>query len=693
MKKLIRLAAMFAMVLCACGIFAACGEKQLTSISVDTSTIKTSYVVGDAVDTYENAKVYAHYEDGSKVEVDLDDVTFSTITTTQSGEQTLIVTYKEKTYSVEITVYNSIEHSYQITGFEKPDFVVVYESNIESKTNKETEFYDRTQTYTVGDDNEFVFLPDITVLNESGEMVTLNAYKSVATVYEKSGNEYNELVGADLTAVVAIDDEKSTFDFTESAINRTFKISVVPYYYPEFDAIEFEFVVKDGYNIYSANQLAVFDSYDYAGNDETDVWAEFKANKNLPTSAVNAIFLHNNINITKENVASGHFYQSTDADLPAQSDYEGVEVVGSLRDYSYVYLREIAENQTFTFNGNYFTVDASAFPLVAKFRGDSTIDKITHACLFKTTGKGTFDFCNVNLVGNANRTEDITKAGGLILSKAKDGVANYTNIIATAWLTTYFAEGNYNDHTGVDDGLISNITKCKTYDNFSSIIYAWGENTVTIEDCELKRCGGPLAILCHVEPNEDKGLVPVYNVDSDTVLESYVTGQEAWFNIMGASALATVLKGFDASINAASQEFLQNKTFIKTVTENSSTKEVLNVLAVVMHCDGPMATSTKQIKGEFNYGEVGLNMNSNEDYNNYIANYCGGVAPILQSGGKTLFSDGTNMYKVKSGEMAPSSIDASDIAFFQGKYLGLSKPLVEGSSYTGILLEFFDKAE
>lgn len=693
MKKLIRLAAMFAMVLCACGIFAACGEKQLTGISVDTSTIKTSYIVGDTVDTYENAKVYAHYQDGSKVEVDLDDVTFSTITTTQSGEQTLIVTYKEKTYSVEITVYNSIEHSYQITGFEKPEFVVVYESNIESKANKETEFYDRTQTYTVGDDNEFIFLPEITALDEDGEMVTLNAYKSEVIVYEKSGNEYNQLVGQDLEDVVVIDTDRSTFDFTEEALNKVYKISVVPYYYPQFDPIEFEFVVKDGYNVYNANQLAVIDNYDYASKSQTNVWANFKQDKGLASVNTSAVYLHNNITITAENVAQGHFYQSTDIDKPAQSDYPGVNIDGSLRDYSYVYRRQIAENKTFTFNGNYFTVDASTFPLVAKFSGDSDIDKISHACLFKTTGKGTAEFCNVNFVGNANRTEDISKAGGLILFKAADGVANYTNNIATAWLTTFLAEANMDSdyNQANDDGLVSSIVKCKAYDNFSSIIYAWGKNVVSVEDCELKRCGGPLAILSHENPNDNPESFPVYNVDSDTILESYVTGQEAWFNIMGASALATVLKGFDSSINLASQVFNKDKSFIKTVTENGSTKEVLNVLAVVMHGSGPLATSTNQIKGEFNYGNEGLNMSSNADYSNYITNYCGGVAPILQCGGKTVFSDGTNMYKVNSGEMLPTTIDATDIAFFQGKYLGLSKPLVEGSSYTGILLEFFDK--
>jgi len=105
MKKFFRLSGMFAILLCFCTLFTACKPK-LEGISVDKTTIQTEYYVGQTVDTYENAKVYASFDDGTKSLIDNDDenLSFSTISTAEIGTQVLTITYKEKTTTVNITI-------------------------------------------------------------------------------------------------------------------------------------------------------------------------------------------------------------------------------------------------------------------------------------------------------------------------------------------------------------------------------------------------------------------------------------------------------------------------------------------------------------------------------------------------------------------------------------------------------------
>ena len=93
--------------------------------------------------------------------------------------------------------------------------------------------------------------------------------------------------------------------------------------------------------------------------------------------------------------------------------------------------RNLGETGTFTFEGNYFTIDASKVPYVEKERGDNTLNKlstsvVSHMPLFAivgeadtndTTATENFDVKNVNFIGNLNRQEDVKNSGGLILIK------------------------------------------------------------------------------------------------------------------------------------------------------------------------------------------------------------------------------------------------------------------------------------
>lgn len=668
MKKLVRSLAVFMMLLCTCGVLAAC-DKTLSSIKV--AGIETNYVVGDTLNT-DNAVITAVYSDKTEEVIDKSLISISNVDMTTSGEKNVVVTYKGKTATVKITVYNSLYDTYEIVGFEKPSFVVEYESNKSIKGNKESEFYDRTQKYEVGDDNAFKFLPEITALDLNDNTLTLNAYKSIVKVYKQTGDSWTELTGSDLTATVAVDTEKSTFDFTDSAIGNTYKIEVKPENY-EGNAVTFEFVVVDGYNIYDTKELALISNY--------TKWNSFKQENDLSTDKVKSVVFQNNLKLTADDVISTFLYNANDNDTKELiSSYPNI--VGTLRDFEYIYERDMTENETFTISGNYFTLDYSLFPYTEKFSGNNNYDHMSHNPVFKFNSdvKSTVNIKNINVMGNSNRSETVAKSGGLMVVKLSgQGITMnaYNNIIKAANIS-YFSQY----------GATTNLDKCKAYDNFSSILYSWGKSVNTITNCDFKRCGGPLCIIAHDDAQANPDAYGVYNIDNNTNLESFVTGSEAWFNIVGASQLVAALKSSNNGINHASKKFGQNKTFIRTIGQNV---QELNVLCVIMNGANPFGSTTGTVRGAFRYKGSKLDMTTEDDtmetYRTKLKaavekGQISAMPAILQAGNTTIFTDGTSLLKLTQSGFR--EIEENEAGFFTGDYISMVQ-----NNRMGMMLGFF----
>lgn len=629
MKKFTKLALMLAFVLCLPVVLVAC-KAELESIRVDANTVKTTYVVGDTVD-HENVKVYAKYSDGKEELVDNNDVTFSQLDVTTSGTKTLTITYQEKTTTVSVTVYNSINDTYQIVGFESPEFVNVYRTNIEEKDNKETEFYDRTQKFVVGDDNDFVFLPEITALNENNEPITLNAYKSLVKVYILNGTSYSELTGEDLTNYVAIDDERSTFNFTDSAVGKEFKIEVKPFYYQDQTAITFEFAVENGYNVYKASDLAIFEN-------TRDIWDSYKADHQLTDVDAEALFFMNNISLTADDLSTSLIYQQG-ADDTNSLIAQYPNIAGSLKDNVPIYRRTIEEDETFAINGNNFTLDASAVPLIQKFNGgEEAHNQITHTELFRFVGsamdESTYELKNLSYIGNAARGMDTTKAGGLIFAKCQKATINTYNMItratAIAWFSTEYSEFNL-DHV-------------KSYDNYSQMIHTWRLANVNVTNSELKRCGGPVIIMNHDGSDDaDAGtLYTTVNIDENSVIENFVSGEEPWFASLGVNAYVSLIKMLGQQLFEP-----MGKTIFKatTVEGQAGTVDLMNCKFAVYDGGsllGAVGTTKAYVK---NNTEIFDMTGGDPILATLRANLKGlaNVPPIFQAGGVNLYFNGTGL--------------------------------------------------
>ena len=494
-----------------------------------------------------------------------------------------------------------------------------YQANKKVKTEKRTEFNDLEQPYFVGDDNAFSVKPTLSMIiyldetYENYEDYYPETWTFKFDLYEKRDNAFVLLEEDDVkTFVDEYDYVNGTVNFSEDAIGHEFRIVIYPEGLYE-DQLEdpnnfksWEVSVIDGYNVYSALELGYFDNSTYTvddsgvihgnRNDNTSakiyvldsgientssdaamskVWADFREAKGL-TENVNGLVLHTSLTITTADLPAGLFFSESDV---AYLEDEGA--LGSLRDRTSIYYRTMAGEEEFTLEGNYFTIDASQIPLVKRFNETpSTNTQVieSHTQLFfvgtlNRLNTAKFVMKDVGLWGNAQRTEDTSKIGGLILHKVR-GVDSYCyNNISKQFLINYFSDKNLHNYT---------VDKCKAYDSFTTMAYFWGAGDVLIKDSELIQAGGPAMIVDHVniEALDGNGDPTWENIPSKVVVKnseihSYVQGSEAWFIMYdGASSIASQIQSMNPY---AFTPF--GKSMVVTDSKDSS-KNFLDIVAL-----------------------------------------------------------------------------------------------------------------
>lgn len=587
MKNKIKLVLLFAIMLpLAMFTLAGCGEgPALKSIEINDATINRTILKDSVVDT-SKIKIKAIYEDETTEIIENSKLTFSDINTSTVGEKTLTITYLEKTTTIVYKVVNNIESTYNIVGFDKPDFVVSYESNIARDNNERSLYLDASDmTYLVGDDNPFHFLPEITALNADNQEQEINRYLSVSKIYEKQGSDFVELTDTQLTSKVAVNEEENTYDFTADAIGKEFKLSVRPFNLTTAQmaeinnwTINFTFKVIDGWNVHN---IAEFSKLDNSGTNHvdgtTDYWATFKQTNNVDTTTpCSAIVVHSNLTLTQNDLPKAYFYNEGDADLKStDSDYD--IALNSLRDELALYNIFVDNGDTFTLHGNYFTFDASKIKLtVRESTAPSTpvadlsklVANTSVICIgtgLKTSCKpsdgealmGNFVVNNMKFLGNAQITnpDDISKyTGSLSCMREKCEKFTNNNVITQCFKTTYFSFGNLE------------LNYCKGYDTYNANVHVWadivnsnyytGANNVA-NKCVFKNSSGPLVMLSQAKTETQPEFI--FN---DCVLENQITQSDPWFSAMSSElpALVTQMISMDRLFQAKSMELSNNQT-------------------------------------------------------------------------------------------------------------------------------------
>jgi hypothetical protein len=647
---------------------------ELLSLEV-ASGLESEYVRYTIVDLDE-ISITATFTNGT-LTVEGSDLTFSpeNLDTTEIGEFEITISYL--TESV-VWTYSVVDYE-EIDNIGAPQFVVDYLANKAEKANKQTEFMDREQDFVVGDDNPFIFFPTIYAFTNDVP-VNVTAYHSVSAVKEKRSGEWVLLSGSELESVVEIDDFASTYDFTEAAIGKEYQLTVRPYgekyaTSPDYST-SFEFRVEDGYNVYEQDDLVHFNNYN-------SLWDSYRTDNEITPVSINGIFFQNDIVIERDRLPDGFFYQEGDV-LSTDADYEWI--VGSLRDGVDIYQRDIASGEEFLYSGNYFNLDYSSLPYVVRVgkpKGELG-SIISHSSLMRAgiledrASVGKFTLKNLSVIGNANRSEDAAKTGGGMFLKTSSVEVNVYNTIITSCYTTIISEYC---------GKKVLIEKTRGYDSFSSLLYNWGVNDYKVKDSEFIGAGGPVIITDYVDQDKDGEGYEPHTVIEDSVLRAFATGNERWFQLVGAKAQAVPY-----ITQLGSYMFpVYGRTSITIPSYEDVEEPHFSIVGIIK--DGSVETlSTDPVKGVFQIDDkVGLDFEG--DFMNTVENVLPGMPRFQSSDGQSAILkmvDQTNSYLVDESEKQIIPYSSTNKNYFTGEYMNLYYNSGSGTGYMGIMFELLN---
>ena len=634
--KLIAIVSVLAIILAV----AACqptGALELKSFTVDRSSVKTNYLIGEEID-FSGIKATAKYSDEhlNKVYTATElTITYEKDITATVGEKEVTVSFTDphlnvvQTTKVTITVTAEpvVEPELSVlVQFENSDAMNKFDSAntvdpdlTPDDSNFAGQFYVGDKTYVIGNENAFRFNPQMAVFDENDAVKELENFFSVVEVFVEKNDEYVTLTATagegnlvsyydGETLIVTVDTYKGLYNFSDAAAGLKVKISVLPseehYIFESVNPVVLEANIIKAYNIYEAWELAVVDNYNYVEEYQMhDKWTNFKLEHGLNGVEVSGIVLHNDIKVTANDVPDTFFFTS-EKDVIYKNSVSGEEFTvpaGTkfLKDWIFVYERFGTDD--FAFEGNFFTIDTSSFPLIAspsvfdgkKFEGKDMDygNAFSNACLFRFNSVewrsvavnaelekvSNVTINNLSLIGNAARNNlvdeggNLVSAGGLIFCKS----SNYTNltmdnILGNSSFTTFF----------VDYGASLTVSNSKCYNSYQNAVFVWSNCKFVMTDSYIDGCGGP-AVIAQSFPDRAGSNPDV--VITNTVINTSLGGNEVWFKAVHADQIIDDIKALGGVL-----EMYQLGTFVDDT--------MLNIMAAIM-VDG---VNAEEIAGNIN---------------------------------------------------------------------------------------------
>lgn len=669
----------------------------VTSIAIDKNSVnggKTKVNLNDTLVT-STIKVIATYSDNSTAIIEGAALSVGSFDTSVPGKRPLTVTYKNVSASIDITV-----KEIKIMGALLPSSLVQFDANGERFTISDA-------TYMVGDDNPFTFRLALQVLDQNDNLVSFaTRYTSTSKVFLVEGGNETQ-VG---TEYVVINETNNTFDFTDAAIGKTFRIETRPLYGVE--GIEADctksltVLVVDAYNVTNAKELHLMTNSPEsmpAGVSENQVdvakafvdlhfgqgYYDTYGGNNLK-----GFVFHNHIDITTEDLPTSYIVSYT---------MGGVQKTGFDDHFSLFYRRLNAAVPTFNMYGNYFTIYTSKLPTVCengsgyndddnssseifRFSLDRTlVDTVAELAAFDHTDYKT------NIENLAMRDDDPNEDNvdnsarrrlGLIALKVSFQEMTIKNSIIEAYMLSIVPEDDYLT-LNLDSVIFNNAWQGHLYvwlcndlqdsvDSNGTIPDTHQPITINITNSKMTKCGGPviLAQLSSTNSYNAKSAVNV-SVDSASEIWSYVTGQEAWFQAHGQAQTAASLLTLDQPLSTTAAGYAaagagKNSTILSTQKGTGDTKFV-NLPFVAW---GGIATYTVDGKMVFN--------SEDQNVKNFQATpYAQAGAPLFQSsegGYGTFIGSPENPLPIYSASTFSNLSPEEAAKLFDGDYLGVYIP-------------------
>ena len=663
---------------------------SVTTVVIQSNTVnnnKLTVLVGDTVDLSSVAATVTFSDSSTGTVTAATGLQVGSVSTASAGTVTLTVTYKGVSATLNITV----NEAYSVEGAELSSALKKFTSASFSNY-----FADRGVTYKVGDDNPFRFTLTLktwdNVLNAPGATVT--DYVSLSKVYLVTGASEQLLTGADLTTYVTVNEQENTFDFTDAAVGKTFRIETRPANgVDESDADTLAAITKslkvevvDGYNVYSAKELNLITNgnstnlpdYNQTSKTQLQLVDEFLQNNNI-TRPVNlrGVVLHGDLTVTANDIPAGYLYSYQNK--AGQSDK------GLYDHFSVFYHLLDSANPTFSIHGNYFTVNTAQLPCVCEppYAGNDPNDPSSSSEVFafdvpdeeiraKDLNYNHNDYKtyiqNVYLTAedpNSNTEQQAAKSmRGLIAFKMYLHQSNFYNVIVEKHTLTICADSDNNT---------LNLEKCYFFNAWNTHIYAWNTNYVmdtlghensdpsiyanyqpivfNIKDSTLAKCGGPVIISDPADADEPRNKNSGAIITAENCfIESLVTGGEAWFTTYGVSQMATQLLTLNQPFSMTATAYGTSAGFT-TTQQGYGDKMFANLLYV-----------NRGKNGSFTVKDT-ITIDPNGTTAATYVQMTGGQAPIFQSS-----SDAAAYF---NGSALASLTGNPDPSLFQGKYLNI----------------------
>ncbi len=605
--RVIAVIAILAMVFsfASCDLFNLGGALKLESFTVDRSSVKTNYLVGEEID-FSGIKATAKYSDESYNKVYTFDeltITYAEDITATVGDKQVIVSFddphlnakQEAKVSIKVTAEPIIdENDPQLAvQFEKPSTLTSFDSaNVDAGKSQygdasfSGEFAVGEKTYVIGNENAFKLNPLFSIMGDDNKVVELDKFFAVVDIAIEKDGEYVNLTKTagegnlvsyydGETLIATVDTYNGSYQFSLDAEGLKVKISVLPseehYIFESFNAVVLEAEIIKAYNVYEAWELALIDNdaSDDRGHklDDDGIWDTFKESKGIKDVNVSSIVIHNDLTLTADDVPEA-FFLTTDKDTVYTNTVSGAEETipaGTkyLRDWSEIYRRVLSPDETFTVEGNFFTIDLSTFPIIASpavfgLEGDSDDygSDFSNSTLIKFTTEGAASeenfsdvaINNVNLIGNAARDSKVDEdgalasAGGLIFLKINKNTSLVCdNIIGNSFFITYFPE----------EGAILTANNVKCYNSYQNAVFVWENSKAYFNDSYLNGSGGPMIICSSPEIGSTKVYTTPTFVANNTVVETHLTGEEIWFTAVNATTVVGQIKALNAALQYA----------------------------------------------------------------------------------------------------------------------------------------------
>ncbi|MBE5739012.1 MAG: hypothetical protein E7354_04735 [Clostridiales bacterium] len=621
---------------------AACGDgDKIIGAQVMTGTMATTVAKGGIIDT-SKAKVQVEYKDSFKT-VDASELEFGAVDTSVVGNTKMKIKYGDYEFEVTIKVVATEADVSSISLLESGVWER-YKANKKEQTNKQDEFVDRTAPLYVGDDNKFNFR--ISASGRDGAnraVIGIEKVRTNITVEKKNGTDYDTLDAATLASFVEIDTENTTLDFTSDAVGEEFRVTVEAVnkdVTAEESATKFtvEFTVVDGYNVYNATDLSVYDNTNRGG-----VWTEKKAATGMTNVTADAIILQDDIVIHKEDVPAAFFWNK--ATEGTTSEYQSRQVLlgsdtelnGTVKDYSDtgLYRRTLTDGDVFTIHGNYFRIDLSDFPKAVtggvEGAGDDFIDQAegemmtSHFSVFfnvvedATTlhSKTSVDIDGVRFYGNGGLNTEVENSGAIILMKNHWVDLNAYNTLQKNFYIGYFVENGLRDDVAENGKYSGNflVDSCKGYDSYQCLFYCWGAEKLIIKNSEFMNAGGPAIIGSHggiVDNDPETGAPTNVDIIASTV-SSEVVGTEPWFVKYGSAAVVQQLPLLEGLLAGQTAIPATDKSiYVRTEQVQGTTVNKLNLVACLL------SGSAEGISGQSIRGHVRI-FDTQAEYDAYYA--------------------------------------------------------------------------